>query len=98
MHVELSEEALAGPLEGMVPGKFLVEYLSFLRHIPPWLPGATSQRQWAKWMTAADKLKNVPFEHARSLMVRHAAICVRKCSAQILHSQRVSSNMGDLNR
>ncbi|KAM5536777.1 hypothetical protein V8D89_009495 [Ganoderma adspersum] len=64
-YVEISEEALVGPLEGMVPGRFLVEILPFLRHIPPWVPGATSQRLWAKWMAAGDRLKNVPFEHAK---------------------------------
>ncbi|KAI1792486.1 cytochrome P450 [Ganoderma leucocontextum] len=64
--VKISEEALKGAVEGLVPGKFLVEFLPFLRHVPPWFPGATSQRLWAKWMAAGDRLKNVPFEHTKA--------------------------------
>ncbi|KAI1782834.1 cytochrome P450 [Ganoderma leucocontextum] len=66
VYVKISEEALAGAVEGLVPGKFLVEFLPFLRHVPPWFPGATSQRLWAKWMAAGDRLKNVPFEHTKA--------------------------------
>ena len=34
VYVEISEQALAGAVEGLVPGKFLVEFLPFLRHVP----------------------------------------------------------------
>lgn len=71
VYVGISEEAVAGAAEGLVPGRFLVEVLPFLRHIPPWFPGAASQRLWAKWRAAAHRLKNVPFEHAKTKMVCH---------------------------
>ena len=70
VYVQISKEAVTGAVEGLVPGRFLVEYLPFLRHVPTWLPGATSQRLWAKWMAAGERLKNVPFEHARVKLVR----------------------------
>lgn len=92
-YVEISEEALVGPLEGMVPGKFLVEILPFLRHIPPWFPGATSQRLWAKWMAAGDRLKNVPFEHAKVKLVCHSVIPVLD-GAQIVHFPPLSGQWG----
>ncbi|PIL29135.1 cytochrome P450 [Ganoderma sinense ZZ0214-1] len=76
-YVEISEVALAGPLEGMVPGKFMVEFFPFLRHIPPWVPGARSQKLWAKWMAAGDRLKNVPFEHAKVKLVCHSVISIQ---------------------
>ncbi|TBU24745.1 cytochrome P450 [Dichomitus squalens] len=65
-YAKIAQEALEGPVEGLVPGKFLVEFLPFLRHIPPWFPGATSQRLWAKWQAAGERLKNVPFSRAKA--------------------------------
>ena len=75
VYVQISEEAVTGAVEGLVPGRFLVEYLPFLRHVPTWFPGATSQRLWAKWMAAGERLKNVPFEHARAKLVRRYFRC-----------------------
>lgn len=77
IYVKMSEEGVAGAVEGMVPGKFLVEFLPFLRHIPPWFPGAMSQRIWAKWMAAGERLKNAPFEHTKAKLVRLSSISVR---------------------
>ena len=74
IYVQMSEEALVGSTQGLVPGKFLVEFLPFLRHIPPWFPGAASQRLWAKWMAAGDRLLNAPFEHTRAKLVRSPSI------------------------
>ncbi|TBU44100.1 cytochrome P450 [Dichomitus squalens] len=65
-YAKIAKEALEGPVEGLVPGKFLVEFFPSLRHIPPWFPGATSQRLWAKWQAAGERLKNVPFSRAKA--------------------------------
>ena len=75
-YLELFDEAMEGVKEGLVPGRFLVEFLPFLRHIPPWFPGAKSQRLWAKWRAAGDKLKNLPFEYAKAKLVCHTVIFV----------------------
>ncbi len=80
-YVQISEEALAGAVEGLMPGKFLVEFLPFLRHIPTWFPGATSQRLWAKWMAAGDRLTNIPFEHTKTKIVRVCSIMAQYCFA-----------------
>ncbi len=42
--IEVVEAALEWPGEAFVPGKYLVEAFPILRHIPPWVPGATVQR------------------------------------------------------
>lgn len=76
-YIQMLEDAVTGAVEGLVPGKFLVEFLPFLRYIPPWLPGATSQRLWAKWMAAADRLKNTPFQHTKMKLVRCSNLHVR---------------------
>ena len=65
-YVGMVEEALDGVAQGGVQGKFLVEYLPFLRHIPPWVPGASAQRLFKKWQAAGDRAKNVPFDHGRA--------------------------------
>ncbi|EJF61732.1 cytochrome P450 [Dichomitus squalens LYAD-421 SS1] len=66
VYVKIAKDALEGVVEGMVPGRFLVEFLPFLRHVPPWFPFATSQRPWAKWQAAGERLKNTPFEQAKA--------------------------------
>ena len=75
-YVKIFDAAIAGAVEGMVPGKFLVEVFPFLRHVPPWFPGATSQRLWEKWMVAGERLRNVPFEHTKAKLVRHHSLRV----------------------
>ena len=69
LYVKIADEAMEGPVEGLVPGRFLVEFLPFLRHIPTWFPFATSQRLWAKWQASGERLKNTPFEETRAKMV-----------------------------
>ncbi len=89
-YVGISEDALAGPVEGLVPGKFLVEFLPFLRHVPPWFPGATSQRLWERWMAAGERLKNVPFEHTKAKLVRHSPIPVLTGMLIVRSSARIT--------
>ena len=69
MYLQISEEAVAGAAVGLVPGKFLVDFFPFLRHVPTWFPGAASQRLWVKWMAAVRRLEDVPFEHTKEKMV-----------------------------
>ncbi|RPD61608.1 cytochrome P450 [Lentinus tigrinus ALCF2SS1-7] len=66
-YLAVMDETLEGASEGLVPRKFLVEYLPFLRYIQTWFPGARPQRLFAKWQQAAEKLKDMPYD------------CVRKC-------------------
>ncbi|KAI0697621.1 cytochrome P450 [Cerioporus squamosus] len=60
-YVAAVDAALEGPVQGLVPGTFLVDFLPVLRHVPTWCPGATSQRLFAKWQAAAERLKNLPY-------------------------------------
>ncbi|KAI0697650.1 cytochrome P450 [Cerioporus squamosus] len=59
------DAALEGVSQGLVPGKYMVEFLPFLRHVPAWVPGAGFQRQLAKWRAAGVALKNEPFAHVQ---------------------------------
>ncbi|TBU63516.1 O-methylsterigmatocystin oxidoreductase [Dichomitus squalens] len=69
-YVQITKDALEGPVEGMVPGRFLVDFLPFLRHVPPWFPFAASQRLWVKWQAAGERLKNTPFKEAKAKLAR----------------------------
>ncbi|KAH9929053.1 cytochrome P450 [Epithele typhae] len=53
--------ALEGVSQGMVPGRFAVEYLPFLKTAPAWVPGSGEQRMFKKWQAAGDVLKQKPF-------------------------------------
>ena len=41
--------ALESIAQGLVPGKFMVEFFPWLRHVPAWMPGANFQRRFAEW-------------------------------------------------
>ena len=73
----IAEEVLEGASQGLIPGKFLVDVLPFLRYIPTWLPGTSSQKLFAKWQAAADKLKNVPFNNLKAALVSIELITIR---------------------
>ncbi len=68
-YIAALEAALEGPIQSLVPGTFLVDFLPFLRYIPTWFPGATSQRLFAKWQAAAETLKNLPYDHVEAVVV-----------------------------
>ncbi|KAI0335310.1 cytochrome P450 [Cubamyces sp. BRFM 1775] len=63
-YIVIGERAVEGPSEALVLGALWVEFLPFLRHLPPWLPGASYQRKAANWRADAMALKHVPFERA----------------------------------
>ncbi|KAH9899431.1 CyP450 monooxygenase [Cubamyces lactineus] len=46
----------------MVPGRYLVESLHVLRHIPSWFPGGGFKRKAAAWRKDVVALRNVPFD------------------------------------
>ena len=72
-YIAAVEAALEGPAQGLVPGKFLVEFLPFLRHIPTWFPGASSQRLFKKWQAAGERLKSLPYEYVKAHLVSDGA-------------------------
>ncbi|KAI0705408.1 cytochrome P450 [Earliella scabrosa] len=67
-YISVLEAALEGPEDGLTPGRYLVEFLPFLRYIPTWFPGAHSQRLFAKWQAAGQRLKNMPYEYVRAMI------------------------------
>ncbi|KAM6490495.1 Cytochrome P450, partial [Amanita muscaria] len=48
-----------------VPGRTLIAMFGFLRHIPPWVPGATTQKLGARIRQAVAQSKNEPYESTK---------------------------------
>ncbi|KAH9937810.1 cytochrome P450 [Epithele typhae] len=44
------------------PGRYLVEVLPWLRHVPTWMPGAAFKRDGVMWTEMANKLITIPWK------------------------------------
>ncbi len=62
-------DAVEGISEAFVPGKFLVDYIPWLKYVPTWFPGAGFQRKCAMWRAKQAVMKNVPFEQRNTSFV-----------------------------
>ena len=68
-YVKTSEEAVESLSVAQVPGKFWVEFLPFLRYIPPWVPGAHFKK-WAERCTpVVNRMVDQAFESVKQSMV-----------------------------
>ncbi|KAM5536785.1 hypothetical protein V8D89_009503 [Ganoderma adspersum] len=63
------DAALAGFSQGLMPGRFLVGLLPFLRYVPSWVPGAGFQNTFARWREASAALRHGPFAHVKDAML-----------------------------
>ncbi|RDX53565.1 cytochrome P450 [Lentinus brumalis] len=57
------EKMLEG-LQALTPGKYLVEFLPFLQHVPGWVPGTGFQRELGAWRDATVGTKEGLFKKA----------------------------------
>ncbi|RPD62673.1 CyP450 monooxygenase [Lentinus tigrinus ALCF2SS1-7] len=57
------EKMLEG-LQALTPGKYLVEFLPFLQHLPGWLPGTGFQKELGAWRSATVGTKEGLFQRA----------------------------------
>jgi len=61
--VELAEETSNGIARLFLPGSTLINVLPFLRHIPPWVPGASTQKFAAHLSESMNAYRTEPFEY-----------------------------------
>lgn len=61
-YVQLAETAIAGLSEAQVPGKFWVQVLPFLRHIPNWVPGIGFKKHLSHYNPLIFKMIQEPFD------------------------------------
>ncbi|TBU45543.1 cytochrome P450 [Dichomitus squalens] len=65
--VRVIDEGVEGTAQAFAPGKFLVDHVPWLEHVPAWFPGAGFQRQFATWRAAQTLVKDVPFMQRRTI-------------------------------
>ncbi|RPD61680.1 O-methylsterigmatocystin oxidoreductase [Lentinus tigrinus ALCF2SS1-7] len=66
--VTLVHDAQEGVAQGLVPGKYLVQFFPFLRYVPAWFPGAEFKRLSNKWRAAAWSAKYVPYGEVKETL------------------------------
>ena len=64
------DEYQDGISQGLVPGKFLVEFLPFLRRLPSYFLGPELRKKTPMWRNAEKALRSVAFERVKEEMVR----------------------------
>ena len=67
--VKLAEDTAAGVTSLFLPESTIINVLPFLRHIPPWVPGATTQKLAANIRETLKGFKNEPFEFLKGEVV-----------------------------
>ncbi|KAI0698980.1 O-methylsterigmatocystin oxidoreductase [Cerioporus squamosus] len=83
--ITLVEHAQEGVAQGLVPGKFLVQFLPFLRYVPAWLPGAEFKRLSNKWMAASWSAKCAPFAEVKEALKSQSI--VGKLLTKLAHAE-----------
>ena len=67
--VSLAEETASGLSSLLLPGSTIINVLPFLKYIPPWVPGATTQKFAARIKSVAHLYRNEPFKFVERQMV-----------------------------
>ena len=73
--IKLAEDTLAVILSSVVPGKYLVDSVPVLKHIPSWVPGARGFQDTAK--RGRDIIRTFvkkPYDAVKEEMVRISSI------------------------
>lgn len=69
VHIEMNERSVESIIECFIPGKYLVDFLPFLKYLPDWMPGASFKRKCAVWKEQVMEMKTQPFESALKALV-----------------------------
>ncbi|KZP18888.1 cytochrome P450 [Athelia psychrophila] len=63
--IEMVEDALAIAVAALVPGRFLVDAVPWLKHIPAWVPGASFQVVARETKAKLRNMSAIPFEQVK---------------------------------
>ncbi|KAJ7252466.1 cytochrome P450 [Mycena rebaudengoi] len=67
-YVETAEAVLDAMAQAAVPGRYLVDVIPILKHVPAWFIGAGFKRQAREWKKLTDKMVQLPFQAAKRLV------------------------------
>jgi hypothetical protein len=63
--IHIAEDLVFEMAESAVPGRFLVNYFTPLKYIPPWFPGAGFKKHFRKVAQMSFEALYPPFEEAK---------------------------------
>ncbi|KAJ7262470.1 cytochrome P450 [Mycena rebaudengoi] len=67
-YMETAEAAIDALMQAAVPGRYLVDMIPILKHVPTWFIGAGFKRQAREWKKLTDKMLQLPFKAAKRLV------------------------------
>ena len=68
-YVIAASKSIEGINQAAIPGRFWVEYLPFLRHIPSWVPGTYSRRFAEEHIPYVKGSVDKPYQETKDAMV-----------------------------
>lgn len=80
-----AEKANRAMLIAVVPGRFLVDFLSFLKYVPEWVPGAQFQRLARNWKKMTTSMIEMPFHAAVAEVVQIGTLIFELHHAHFLY-------------
>ncbi|KAH8105239.1 cytochrome P450 [Cristinia sonorae] len=72
-YVDLAEHAVDSIRRTLIPGAFLAELISFLKYIPPWMPGGMARAFAAQYRPVVQQLRDRPFDEVKQAMAEGKA-------------------------
>ncbi|KAJ7118250.1 cytochrome P450 [Mycena epipterygia] len=64
-YIAIAEEAVHAAIAAVIPGRFLVDSIPLLKHVPDWFPGAGFKRQAKEWSQLGQAFKDIPFAEVK---------------------------------
>ncbi|KAJ7146914.1 cytochrome P450 [Mycena epipterygia] len=72
-YIELAEQMVQTGVQAAIPGRFLVDSIPMLKHVPDWLPGAGFKRLAKEGKNLGQALKEIPFAEVKRQIVSGTA-------------------------
>ncbi|KAI0691331.1 cytochrome P450 [Cytidiella melzeri] len=72
-YVSIADEALSYLARAGIFGTYLVDYISALKYVPTWAPGAHFKRQALKWRQTVRAMLNQPFDMVKKRIAEGVA-------------------------
>lgn len=67
--IEVGEKSLQLGVKLLMPGGSLLNFIPILCHVPPWFPGATSQKIAAEVKRLTLEMKRIPMDYVKKALV-----------------------------
>lgn len=67
--IDLAEISLSKVVSAAIPGRFLVDTVPMLKHVPAWFPGASFQKFAQETKLLLKEVADVPFDAVKQAMV-----------------------------